>query len=93
MTDDAVDEAAMIAAIEAETVELYLARGRRLAGLSDEALCDTWVAAFCAWIVTQDSATSTAEEDARGEFVLRGLPLPDERVTTQISAMAEKVTR
>ncbi|MEY4879409.1 MAG: hypothetical protein RJB62_878 [Pseudomonadota bacterium] len=88
---ESLDEAAVIAAIEAETIEQYLARGRSHSALTDMMVSDIWVAAFCAWIRAQDIDSSIAEEDARGELLLRGLPLPDERVRAEITAMADKL--
>jgi hypothetical protein len=81
-----MDKETVLAAIEAIHIRAYVARGRILADIAPDILASMWVERYKAWVAAPGPATSTAEEDARAELLIRGLPLPKEQVAADQAA-------
>jgi len=77
------------AALDAAAQRAYVARGRPLAHLADDALAERWTAAYRAWALTGDRDQSGIEDNARCELMLRGLRVPIEAVTAEMAAQLE----
>jgi hypothetical protein len=71
----------------------YLQRGRELAHLSDADVADTWVTRFKAWFAEKSPAATRDMDDAAAELRLRDLPIPEERVQSEVSSLQAKIRK
>jgi hypothetical protein len=96
MTDDKIDLDNMLASKRVDATADYLARGRKYSGLADAELKETWMASWRRMAKTPDSklrAALASIGDLEGEFVLRGLPVPEDLVKAEAVSVGKRATR
>jgi hypothetical protein len=65
---------------QTKEVRHYLARGRRFANLSEDALNDDWITAYRRLLVKRDLNQQRDYDDLSAEFELRNVALPYQQV-------------
>jgi hypothetical protein len=71
----------------------YLARGRGLAGSSDQEVRDVWVAAFERWFEQKTDGNARNMDDAAAELRLRELEPPYDRVKAKTEEIQAAIKR
>jgi hypothetical protein len=84
---------AYIAEQGTERLRDYLARGRSLVGVPDQALADRWVEVYRAVMALEDLRREEELMDLRSEFHLRGSEPPIHLVAAEAAILIERFRR
>jgi hypothetical protein len=74
-----------------EETQSYLIRGRRFSEILPDELAARWVIAFKAWSAARGDVQRREMDDLSAELRLRDLPLPEDQVRAEITAMAKEI--